>query len=103
MKEYRQLFPSRRVPQHQTFGRLRRLLRVTGTHRASMHDTARNRTVRTPETEDEILRQYTTYCLGVRHSLVSNVLHYQQLHPYHILRVEVLAPKDFPQRVQFAQ
>lgn len=55
VREYRERFPNRRIPQHQTFGRLHRLLRETGTSRARMHDTGRNRTVRTPEMEEEIM------------------------------------------------
>ena len=88
------------------FARLHRLLRVTGTFRASMHNTGRNQTELTPETEDEILRhvedtpststRLIAHILDVRHSLVWNVLHDQQLHPFHIQRVATLARKIFP-------
>ena len=79
----------------------------------SMHDTGRNRTVQTPEIEDEILQHVEdtvstntrciAYILGVRHSLVFECVTWPAASSFPYSARDALAPEDLPQSVQFAQ
>jgi len=66
---------------------------------------------RTPDFEEAVLHHVDgdpststrtiARAMGVSHSIIWNVLHEQQLHPYHLQRVQAMGPADFEPRVDF--
>ncbi|GFR05104.1 hypothetical protein TNCT_309031 [Trichonephila clavata] len=49
--------------------------------------------------------QHTRYCstqLGVCHSAVWRIMHKQGVHPYHLQKVQLLQPDDYPKYVELA-
>nr|CAH7739116.1 unnamed protein product [Callosobruchus chinensis] len=55
---YQERFPERRVPAHMLFERVNQRIRETGFVRITRPDNGAQRTVRTPEFEEEVLRQF---------------------------------------------
>ena len=76
-----------------------------------MHNTGRNRSVRTPQLEEEILERFednpsistriVARQLHVNNCLVWNVVHDNALYPFHRQKVQALGPNDFPARLDF--
>lgn len=109
---YRSRFPNRRIPGHNMFGRLHNRLRETGSFEARMNDTGAERRTRTRGMEEAVLLEVENdpgtstraigARLGVSHSSVWRILHEDELHPYHVQRVQALSDGDYQQRVDFA-
>lgn len=110
---YVQKYPNRRAPSHRIFARIHQRLRDTGSFEPRNHDRGRNLTVRTPDVEERILvhveedpgisvRRIAARENVSRHS-VWMTLHTQLLYPYHIQRVQALAPADYPVRLMFCR
>lgn len=109
---YQERFPNRRHPHHATFASIHQRLRDSGTFQVDRHDTGRERTVRTPGFEEQVLEMVaqdpTTStravgrAMGVAHSTVWEVWHEDLLYPFHLRKVQAMGAADFPLRVQFA-
>ena len=109
---YRERFPNRRHPNRKTFERLFRRLSETGSIISRYSDQGRPRTLR-PDVEERILinvgdnPRISTRSLaaqhGISHNTVWRLLREQQLHPYHLQRVQGLTPGDYAPRVTFCR
>lgn len=108
---YGDRFPNRRLPNHQTFAAVERRLRETGRFAPATADYGRERMVRTPVVEEEILERVTEDAklstrrlsleVGVSKDVVHRVLQEQLLHPYHIQPVQDLLVLDPNLRLGF--
>jgi transposase len=111
-RKYRQRYPNRRHPHFQTFSRSFRRLRETGAvclsnggrgipNRHNIEDEER--------VIDEVQNDPTTSTrrvarqLDLSRNFVWRILKQEQLHPYHIHRVQSLHPGDAEQRVTFCE
>lgn len=111
VRVYRERFPNRRVPNHQTFANIVRRLRENGSLKPRTSDCGRKRTTRTADTEEQILERVEedskVSCrrlglqLAVPKSVVHDVLKEQLLHPYHVKKVQDLLPVDPESRLTF--
>jgi hypothetical protein len=43
------------------------------------------------------------YAMHASHSAVWQVVHQQQLHPYHRQKVQAMGPMDYPRQLEFSQ
>lgn len=110
---YADRFPGRQQPHHTTFAAVHRRLSENRTLRPNMANAGRERSVRTPELEEDILEMVdnnpTTSTrrmaseLGTDHMTVWRVLHEQLLYPFHVQKVQALNPNDYPRRYEFCQ
>lgn len=140
---YVQRFPNRRVPDPRLFTAIHRSLRETGSLEVrfplarsgngkcdfkSYFETrcihfilkvrrpdgrGRQRTVRTPEFEEEALGllestpSTSSRCvareMGASHVTIWRVWHEDDLYPYRLQKVQALKPDDFPRRIEFCQ
>lgn len=113
VRAYREKFPNRRVPNHQTFGNIVRRLRETGSLKPKHSDRGRQRTRLTVELEERILERVeedpkiSTRRLGhqleVSKDVIHTVIKEQLLHPYHLQKVQELLPLDYEARLTFCQ
>ncbi|GFY60848.1 hypothetical protein TNIN_74881 [Trichonephila inaurata madagascariensis] len=55
---YGERFPSRRFPNRKTFEHFHRHLRQTGSFVSGMHHTGHTRSVRSPDLEEHVLREF---------------------------------------------
>lgn len=111
VRVYRERFPDRIVPNHQTFANIVRRLRENGSFKKRSFDSGRQRTTRTVETEEQILNRVeddpkaSTRHLGLQvavpKSIVHDVLKEQLLYPYHVQKVQDLLPIDPESRLTF--
>ncbi|GFU34937.1 uncharacterized protein TNCV_2992291 [Trichonephila clavipes] len=110
---YRERFPGRKKhPDCQTFERIHRELRTSGTFYASRRGTGIGRHRRTHSLEQRILstvdNNFSTSlravgsALGVSHQSVLRTLHEDRMHPYHLQRVQTITPDDYSRRLNFA-
>ena len=112
LRIYQQRFPRRQHPYHAMFPRLFRRLRETGNLRPR-HVGGGRRNVRTPEFEEEVLERIANEPststravargMGTSQSSVWRVLQEQNLHAYHLQKVQGLQPNDFAPRIQFVR
>jgi len=111
---YQQIFPQRRCPSKNTFSSVHRRLRETGSFLPNTVNRGRNRNIRTPAIEEQVIRRVTENprlstrqialeMQNVSSSTVWKILNEDLLYPYHIQRVQALLPADYPSRVIFAQ
>lgn len=110
---YAERFPERRIPAHTLFARINQRLRETGSVEIKRLDNGAQRTIRTPEFEEEVLRRFENNpaestravadAMRVNHVSVWEVLHEQLLHPYRLQKVQELGLNDFIPRVEFCQ
>lgn len=108
---YHLWYPYRTLPARQMFVNIDQRLRDSGSLSANMRDTGRPRQVRIPDFDEDVLNAFEEYPststrkvahqMGVDRRLVWNVLHENDLHPYHKQRVQALSPGDYPLRVEF--
>jgi len=113
VRVYSERFPNRRIPSHPTFAAVERRLRETGRFTAVTADYGRQRYVRNPEVEEDILEhveedpELSTRRLGrevgVSKNTVNRVLTEQLLHPYHKQPVQDLLPHDPEARLGFCR
>lgn len=113
VRVYSERFPNRRIPNRKTFTTVERRLRETGRFRPVTADYGRNRTVRVPDVEEEILERVTedpststrrlSLELGISKNSINRVLREQLLHPYHVQQVQDLFPEDADRRLRFCQ
>lgn len=106
-------YPTRRQPYHGTFARVHQNLADYGSFRPTIEGRGLRRTARTPIAEEDILRAVNrnpstsvrtlSAASGISRSTVHRVLQCEGLHPFHVQRVQLLQPDDYPQRVVFAQ
>ncbi|PRD19029.1 UNVERIFIED_CONTAM: hypothetical protein NCL1_58654 [Trichonephila clavipes] len=111
---YRERFQSRKKkhPDRQTFDRIHRELRTSGTFYASRRETDIGRYRRTPSMEQRILNTVDNNpspssravgrALGVSHQSVLRTLHEDRMHSYHLQRVQEITHDDYPSRLNFA-
>ena len=85
---YQDRFPQRPTPSHILFALITQRLRERGTFTASRND---------PSTSIRAIARV----MDVARSTVWNILHEQQLHAYHLQRVDSLLPVDFAPCVEF--
>ena len=110
---YEDRYPNRRIPQHEIFVRMHRNLCERGSLRSNMQDTGRRRLTRTVNVAEQVLQsiEYNpntsaraiSLQLGVSQSSVWRILHEDREHPYHLQRVQLLQPDDYPKHVEFAE
>lgn len=110
---YQEHFPNRNHPSHKAFSVVSRRLREEGTFVVNRHNCGATRTRRTVDFEEEVLERVAenpstssraiAHEMGVNHVSVWEVLHEQQLHPYHPQKVQAMVQADFPRRVEFCQ
>lgn len=113
VRVYSERFPNRRVPSHPTFAAVERRLRETGRLAPVTANYGRQRFVRQPEVEEEILdRVQEDPELSVRRiareiavskDVVNRVIREQLLHPYHKIRVQDLLLQDPERRLHFCR
>lgn len=108
---YQERFPDRQQPDRKTFAAVFRRLAETGSLLPNVDGKGKQREIRTPELEENVLQRVgeepnvSTRQLGktlrVGHATVWRILKEQLLHPYHLQRVQALGPADFPARLAF--
>ncbi|GFS66049.1 retrovirus-related Pol polyprotein from transposon 17.6 [Trichonephila clavipes] len=108
---YVERYPMRRIPSHNFFARLHQRLAETGSFERA--DMVRVRTVRTPGVEQNVLQHVernprtstrsVANSVGVSHCSVWRILREQDMHPFHVQRVQTQQPEDYAPRVAFAQ
>lgn len=113
VRVYRERYPNRRIPNHQTFAAIERRLRETGSFTPLTANYGRQRAIRTPEVEEQILERIaedpklSTRRLGLEVGVSKDVVHRtlkeQQLHSYHIQKVQDLLAPDLDQRLDFCR
>lgn len=109
---YRERFPLRRLPQHNTFLRVHNRLLETGSFKPQNMGN-NNRLRRTPAFEEEVLNRVeedptassrtVARDMGCDHMAVWRVLHEQHLYPYHLQRVQELLPGDYGFRIDYCR
>lgn len=110
---YAVAYPNRRLPSRQVFQRIHQRLRESGSFQARVNDRGRTRFVRTPATEERVLRivqdnprvsvRSIARMNDISFSVVWRILREQLLHPFHIQRVQALNPNDYGPRREFCQ
>ncbi|GFT04902.1 DUF4817 domain-containing protein [Trichonephila clavipes] len=108
---YAERYPMRRIPSHNFFARLHQRLAETGSFERA--DMVRVRTARTPAVEQNVLQHVernprtstrsVANSVGVSHCSVWRILREQDMHPFHVQRVQTQQPEDYAPRVAFAQ
>lgn len=108
---YEERYPNRATPSHTLFSKVVQRLRETGTFTVNRADCGAPRRRRTPNVEEGILHRVEetpststrtiARAMRVPQSIVWEVLHEQQLHPYHLQRIHAMGPADFPLRANF--
>ncbi|GFT95409.1 DUF4817 domain-containing protein [Trichonephila clavipes] len=108
---YAERYPMRRIPSHNFFARLHQRLAETGSFERG--DMVRVRTARTPAVEQNVLQHVernprtstrsVANSVGVSHCSVWRILREQDMHPFHVQRVQTQQPEDYAPRVAFAQ
>ncbi|GFV01344.1 uncharacterized protein TNCV_2125701 [Trichonephila clavipes] len=110
---YRERYPTRRQPNHQTFARVHQNLVERGSFRAAIEGTGRRRIARTPIFEEGVLHavdqtpgtsvRALAASTGRSPTTIHRVLQGAALHPFQVQRVQSLQPDDPPRRATFAQ
>jgi hypothetical protein len=110
---YAAAYPNRRLPSRQVFQRIHQRLRENGSFQPRVNDRGRDRFVRTPVMEENVLRavqdnprvsvRSVARMHNISFSVVWRILCEQLLHPFHIQRVQALNPNDYEPRRQFCQ
>ncbi|KAK9716809.1 Helix-turn-helix domain (DUF4817) [Popillia japonica] len=106
-------FPNRQHPTHSTFTALHQRLRETGSVVPKQNETGRHNDV-TAEHEDVILmeveenpeisvRRLSAMYPTISKSSVGNILHKENLYPFHFTKVQAQLEEDFPAGVEFAR
>ncbi|GFT04312.1 uncharacterized protein TNCV_1928731 [Trichonephila clavipes] len=108
---YAERYPMRRIPSHNFFARLHQRLAETGSFERA--DMVRVRTARTPAVEQNVLQHVeknprtstrsVANSVEVSHCSVWRILREQDMHPFHVQRVQTQQPEDYAPRVAFAQ
>lgn len=108
---YAQRYPNRQTPSHIIFARLHRRLSNSGSFMVETQEHARR--VITPNIEDTVLNlvqnnpgistRAIASQIGISNTSVWRILHTNDMHPYHIQRVQLLEPADFAPRLTFAR
>ncbi|GFX98880.1 DUF4817 domain-containing protein [Trichonephila clavipes] len=101
---YRERYPTRRQPNHQTFARVHQNLVERGSFRATIEGTGRRRIARTPIFEEGVLHAVDqtpgtsvrahAASTGRSPTTIHRVLQGAALHPFHVQRVQSLQPDD---------
>lgn len=113
VRVYRERYPDRRIPNHQTFSSVERRLRETGSLVIRSTDRGRHPLVRTIQFEEDVLQRLEdepslstrtlSRQLGVSKNSVHRVARQYQLHPYHLQPVHELLPLDYNARLVFCR
>ncbi|KAJ4426948.1 hypothetical protein ANN_26747 [Periplaneta americana] len=108
---YQERYPQRQCPDRKTFIRLHYRLCEYGKFNSPGLGRGRPRST-TPEVQEEILEAVNMTPISTRrvalqvnvpHTTVWRLLKEYQLYPYHLQRVRVLSPADYPARIRFCQ
>ncbi|GBN90184.1 hypothetical protein AVEN_36199-1 [Araneus ventricosus] len=88
-------------------------LRETGSFKITRPDAGQERSVRTPETENRVLLRFADTPststrsvaaeLGIRHEMVWKVMRAENMHPFHLQKVQLLCDDVHPHRVEFVR
>lgn len=108
---YAERYPNRQIPCHAFFARVHQRLSTTGSFDGGRPE--RERSVRTPDNEEAVLnlvednpglstRDIARH-VGISQPTAWRILRSQNLHPYHIQRVQLLREQDFGPRVEFSR
>lgn len=110
---YADRFPNRLTPDTRLFERLFRELRETGSFVSLRTDAGRPRSVRILDQEEAILRHVANNPstsvravagrVAASTATVHRVIADEELYPYHLQRVQALAPADYGPRVEYCQ
>lgn len=110
---YREQFPRRRCPSSKLFIKIDRRLRETGSFNTASIDAGKPRHVRTPAMEEDVLNIFkdnpststraAASEVGVSHQSVWRVLRAENMHPFHVQRVQLLSVTDCAQRTEFVR
>lgn len=108
---YAERYPTRRMPSHNFFARLHQRLAETGSLERADRD--RVRTARTADVEQNVLQHVqgnprtstrsVANAVGVSHCSVWRILREEDMHPFHVQRVQTQQPEDYALRIAFAQ
>lgn len=111
---YGERYPNPALPNEKTFVRLHDCLRETELLNPVMQNCGWPQNTRTLEMEEQVLQivkenphvstrevKAAVELSGIDHVLVWQILRSQQLFPYHVQRVLVLLPADYPNRNAF--
>lgn len=112
-RRYAEKFPNREHPTHSTFTALHQRLRETGSVVPKNNETGRHYNV-TAAHEDVILmevdenpeisvRRLSAMYPTISKSSIGNILHNENLYPFHFRKVQALLQGDFPAREEFAR
>lgn len=112
-REYAARYPGRRHPDANVIRRVEARLRETGQLMPVVANRGRQRTVRTPALEEQILAAVEAEPgrsirglareFGADIHIVHNVLRGENYHPYHFRQVQGLRPEDYQLRVRFCE
>ena len=110
---YTARFPNRPIPSNRVFAKVNQRLRETGTFAVNKVNCGVARHRRTLRFEEDVLHKIEqnpsistrtiARDIGANHVSVWQVLKEQQLHPYHLQKVQALSPIDFPPRINFSR
>lgn len=110
---YQERFPTRRLPDRKTFERVFRRLGETGQFKALTVNYGAPREIRTVDLEERILQRVETEReisirqlsreFGIGVATVWDILHEDNLYPYHLQRVQALCERDYPLRLNFSE
>lgn len=109
---YQERFPDLPVPHHEKFQKIHQQLCDKGEfYKREKNLPSRNRPVRTPEIEEQVLHEVENnqststrkiaQRLEISHQTVWKILHDQQLYPFRLQKVQKLLPGDLPRRLDF--
>lgn len=109
-REYRERFPSRRIPNTKTFVSVFRCLRTNGSFPSSSHSVERPQRHHVDEEENVIQHiqrspglstRRIAFRTGLTQSKVWRILRKEKLYPFHLQKVQNLLPRDLPMRLNF--
>uniref|UniRef100_A0A1B6L5Q6 DUF4817 domain-containing protein n=1 Tax=Graphocephala atropunctata TaxID=36148 RepID=A0A1B6L5Q6_9HEMI len=110
---YAEHFPNRRLPSEMMFVTVDDRLRQHGSFGIPSGGRGNQRTARTIDVEDEVLRaveedpttstRRLASAVRISHSSVWRILNNQLLYPYHVQRVQALSEHDYPNRQRFCE
>lgn len=112
-RRYAEKFPNRRSPSRSTFIALHQRLRETGSVFPKNNETGRHRVVTEVDEEDILMEIEENPEVSVRRlaamnpeipkSSVWNIIHKENLYPFHFQKVHGMLERHFPPRVEFSR
>ncbi|KAF8796290.1 Caspase-7 like protein [Argiope bruennichi] len=110
-RSYAERYPTRRIPSHNFFARLHQRLAETSSLERALRD--RVRTTRTADAKQNVLQHVqgnsrtstrsVANAVGVSHCSVWRILRAEDMHSFHVQRVQTQKPEDYVPRIAFEQ